>query len=558
MHFTTKTVAGAIGMAASASAQTGLLSGLLGGTTGTSSILSGVTNALGGTTSGTSGTSGVLTPVTNLVGQVVGAVSGVTNVAGGLVTIPLLNAPLTLGPALPYAVFAATNIANTGTSIVNGRIGVAPGTGGLAGTGAAGTLPAGTTTGTIGTTAGNTAGNTVAGTAGNTVAGTAGNTVAGTAGNAVAGAAGNNVVGTAGNTVVGTVLGAVKRQAATDITGFGGAPAGSALGQDDSNLAAVLAKADILVAYTSAQALIGATDITGTNLGGRTLQSGAYSQIGASTLTGTLVLDAQNNPAANFVFKITGALTMSPGASINLINGANACNVFFQIGDALNIGAGSVFNGIALVQNAINAGNAASVGKGALFSVNGAVALNANMIDVASGTCTAVGGTTGGTGTGTGTTTGPTTTPTGNMNNGGTGATTTTTTTAPGTTITVTNAGSTTTTTLTSTTTVTVGDYTSSCTSTTTHYKAAYETEYAQPTSCPRKLKERAAPRPTMYLTVPGYTSTEQPTHYITTHGTYTSTHWSVYEQPTTYTSTEYPACTEAPMMKRNYGLMFE
>jgi len=81
-------------------------------------------------------------------------------------------------------------------------------------------------------------------------------------------------------------------------------------------------------------------------LGGLTLAPGLYkAAAGTFQITGSdLTLDAQNNPNAIFVFQMASSLTVgAPGAprSIILINGAQAKNVFWQVGTAATInGAG--------------------------------------------------------------------------------------------------------------------------------------------------------------------------------------------------------------------------
>ena len=71
-------------------------------------------------------------------------------------------------------------------------------------------------------------------------------------------------------------------------------------------------------------------DLSDTNLGNRTLTPGNYSYSSAALLTGPLVLDAQGNPNARFVFKIGSQLTTASASSVLLINGASPCNVYWR------------------------------------------------------------------------------------------------------------------------------------------------------------------------------------------------------------------------------------
>jgi hypothetical protein len=93
---------------------------------------------------------------------------------------------------------------------------------------------------------------------------------------------------------------------------------------------------------------------------GETIAPGVYSTGGAGSLAGALTLDGGGDPNAFFVIKSNGAFTAGVGSTVNLINGAKACNVFWIAEGAISIGAGSVI-------------------KGTLFAHIGAVSLGANV-----------------------------------------------------------------------------------------------------------------------------------------------------------------------------------
>ncbi|OQN95532.1 hypothetical protein B0A48_18641 [Cryoendolithus antarcticus] len=161
----------------------------------------------------------------------------------------------------------------------------------------------------------------------------------------------------------------------TSITGFG---PGISQGQDAGllNLAATLAKADLLVAYASITLLSVGADLTGQDLGGRTLYSGVYQFSSSGGLTGQLILDAQNNPNAVFVFKFGSTLTTASASSVVLINGAQACNVYWQVGSSATFGTGTQFLGVVLAQASITATTGTSLSRGALYALNAAVTLD--------------------------------------------------------------------------------------------------------------------------------------------------------------------------------------
>src|SRR5690606_4831306 len=72
---------------------------------------------------------------------------------------------------------------------------------------------------------------------------------------------------------------------------------------------------------------------------------------GATVLTNKLTLNAQGNANAVFVFKINGALSTSTYAEVELINGAQAKNVFWKIDGETTINDYSEFKGTIVGNN---------------------------------------------------------------------------------------------------------------------------------------------------------------------------------------------------------------
>jgi hypothetical protein len=100
-------------------------------------------------------------------------------------------------------------------------------------------------------------------------------------------------------------------------------------------------------------------------------------------------------------FSGTG-LTAGPGSVVSLINGAQACNVYWRV-DTAFINTTATFKGNVLALNSISVANGATI-EGRLLARNGSVSLINDTITVP--TCIVPTG--GGSGSG-GTTTGPTT-----------------------------------------------------------------------------------------------------------------------------------------------------
>jgi gliding motility-associated-like protein len=109
-------------------------------------------------------------------------------------------------------------------------------------------------------------------------------------------------------------------------------------------------------------------------LGSETLTPAIYSVPAASTLGGILTLDGLGNPNACFVFQLTGAFAANPGASIVLINGAKACNVFWQVNGAVGLATNVSFKGTMICNGAITMATGDNL-EGRALSIVGAVTI---------------------------------------------------------------------------------------------------------------------------------------------------------------------------------------
>ena len=108
-------------------------------------------------------------------------------------------------------------------------------------------------------------------------------------------------------------------------------------------------------------------------LGGTTRFAGVYNSLAdvAFAITTDLTLDAENDPNAVFIFKTgptAGLNTTATTGNVLLINGAQACNVFWQVGGAATLGATSSFKGTILANAAITAGAGTTI-DGRAFSI---------------------------------------------------------------------------------------------------------------------------------------------------------------------------------------------
>jgi hypothetical protein len=149
-----------------------------------------------------------------------------------------------------------------------------------------------------------------------------------------------------------------------------------------ANAAALQAQSDATVAYNALAGQACNTDLTGQDLGGKTLTAGTYCLSSSAQLTGTLTLNAEGDPAAVFVFQIGSTLTTASNANVVMINGGNSCNVFFQVGTSATLGTATQFAGNIFALTSITLNTGASL-SGRAIARNGAVTLDTNGVSSA-------------------------------------------------------------------------------------------------------------------------------------------------------------------------------
>lgn len=204
--------------------------------------------------------------------------------------------------------------------------------------------------------------------------------------------------------------GAVTSSGATTIDGnVGSAPTNSVTGFPPgtitdgsltSTAVAQQAQGDALATYNFLASQTPTQSLTGTNLGGLTLDAGVYNFSSSAQLTGTLTLDAQGNPNAVFIFEIGSTLTTASDAVVSVINGGPDDSIFFQVGSSATLGDSTVFEGNILANTSITLDPFAQIACGralaGIISTSGAVTLaNANHVAINNGE-SCVGGFNGG------------------------------------------------------------------------------------------------------------------------------------------------------------------
>jgi hypothetical protein len=139
------------------------------------------------------------------------------------------------------------------------------------------------------------------------------------------------------------------------------------------------AAADVANAYAYLSGLTCGASIGTTLGGGQILTPNIYCQGAATTLDGNLILDAQGNPDALFIFQIGGAFATTSTSNVSLINSASLCNVYWQINGEFDVHGTSVFRGTVIANGAIHLTETASLlGRG--LSTAGAISLENNIV----------------------------------------------------------------------------------------------------------------------------------------------------------------------------------
>ena len=192
--------------------------------------------------------------------------------------------------------------------------------------------------------------------------------------------AGETVTNT-GNTVVTGDLGVSP---GTAVTGFPPGQVTGAQHNGPTDPLAVSAKNDLTTAYGVAASSPCNFNKANQNLGGKTLIPGTYCQSTAPTLSGTLTLSGNGV----YIFQIGSTLVTAPGAVVRLTNGAQPCNVFWQVSSSATLDTTTTFVGTIMALTSIGLKTGATLA-GRALARNGSVTLDTNKI-TASTTCNAV------------------------------------------------------------------------------------------------------------------------------------------------------------------------
>lgn len=222
-----------------------------------------------------------------------GATTMIVLLAAATPATAVTSAPVGLGAATPFAVLAGSELTNTGTTTINGDIGVSP-----------------------------------------------------------------------GSAITGFPPGSVVN----------GSPHAADTTADDAQLS-------VTTAYDDAATRVPTTVLASSDLTGLTLTPGVYRATSSLGLTGTVVLDGENDINAVFIFQAGSTLINETNSTVSLIRSAQACNVFWQVGSSATVRSNAVFVGTILALTSATVETGATV-TGRVLARNGAATLDDNSIAV--------------------------------------------------------------------------------------------------------------------------------------------------------------------------------
>jgi hypothetical protein len=178
------------------------------------------------------------------------------------------------------------------------------------------------------------------------------------------------------NTGLTTVNGGLGVWPGSAVTGFGPGVVNGAIYAGDT--VAQHAQASLTIAYNDAAGRT-AVDIVGVagDLGGRTLTPGLYKSTSGLAITGTVTLSGKGI----YIFQIASKLTVNSSSGVVLADGADAADIFWQVGSSATLGTTSTLKGTILALTSISNATGGTL-DGRALARNGAVTMESNVVTI--------------------------------------------------------------------------------------------------------------------------------------------------------------------------------
>jgi Ice-binding-like len=185
------------------------------------------------------------------------------------------------------------------------------------------------------------------------------------------------------NTGPSTISGDLGVSPGTAVTGFPPGTVSNGTIHSADGVAAG-AQSDLTTAYNDAAGRSPTANVPAFIGAGQTLAPGVYKASSSLDVGGSLTLDAGGDPNAVFIFQAPSTLVTDSASNVILTNGAQACNVFWQVGSSATLGTNSAFTGSILALTSISVDTGDTIA-GRALARNGAVTLDDDTIT--SSTC---------------------------------------------------------------------------------------------------------------------------------------------------------------------------
>ena len=137
----------------------------------------------------------------------------------------------------------------------------------------------------------------------------------------------------------------------------------------------------------TARAAVDSQDCAGNAESGKirdaAFRPGLHCLAAPASLGGTITFDALGDPRSVFILKTAGHLQFEPGAEVELLNGAQSCNIFWKTDDAVAVGESAVVKGTVMALSSVDVRKGARV-DGRILSRFGDVRLDNNQVQTCS------------------------------------------------------------------------------------------------------------------------------------------------------------------------------